>query len=70
MALASLTADSWLKEGAILVIEEQADVDLVLPAGFTALDRRTWGITQATFAQYGVVTRRASGSRAEAQPSA
>ena len=57
MALASLAAGSWLKEGAILVIEEQADVDLVLPAGFTALDRRSWGITQASFARYGVETR-------------
>ena len=54
-ALASLAAGGWLKDGAILVIEEQADVDLVLPAGFTALDRRTWGITQAIFVRHGVM---------------
>ena len=54
-ALASLATGGWLKHGAILVIEEQSDVDLALPAGFTPLDRRTWGITQAVFVRYGMV---------------
>ena len=51
-ALASAAAGGWLAPGAVAVIEERKDTALALPPVFTALDRRTWGDTQVTFARY------------------
>ena len=51
-ALASLAAGGWLKMGAIVILEERAEVAVALPSGFAELDRRTWGDTQAVFARW------------------
>ncbi len=51
-ALISAASGGWLAEGAIAVIEEAERSPLELPAGFTELDRRTWGGTQVVFARY------------------
>ena len=56
-ALASAAEGGWLADGAIAVIEERADIEVKLPAEFSALDRREYGDTQVIFARY----RRASG---------
>ena len=51
-ALASAAAGGWLAPGAIAVIEERKGADIALPAGFAALDRRTWGDTHVLFARF------------------
>lgn len=48
-ALASARAGGWLKPEALVVLEERADADIALPEGFTEIDRRAWGDTQAVF---------------------
>jgi 16S rRNA (guanine966-N2)-methyltransferase len=48
-ALASLRDGGWIAPGAVIVLEERATVDVKLPLGYTELDRRTWGDTQAVF---------------------
>jgi 16S rRNA (guanine966-N2)-methyltransferase len=50
-ALVSAAAGGWLADGAVIVLEERADVSIALPAGFTGLDRRTYGDTQVLFAR-------------------
>lgn len=50
-ALASAAAGGWLADGALCVVEEAADAELVLPDGFEELERRTWGDTQVVFAR-------------------
>ena len=47
--LVSLRDGNWLTPGAVVVLEERADVSVALPEGFTELDRRTWGDTQVVF---------------------
>ena len=51
-ALASAAAGGWLAAGAVIVLEERADVAVALPSGFTEIDRRSWGDTQALFARW------------------
>jgi 16S rRNA (guanine966-N2)-methyltransferase len=51
-ALISLRDGGWLSEGALCVIEEEADAQIDLPDGFTLLDRRENGDTQVMFAQF------------------
>ncbi|WP_295556086.1 16S rRNA (guanine(966)-N(2))-methyltransferase RsmD [uncultured Hyphomicrobium sp.] len=48
-ALAVLRDGGWLAPGAVVVLEERASADVVLPDGFTEIDRRSWGDTQAVF---------------------
>jgi 16S rRNA (guanine966-N2)-methyltransferase len=50
-ALVALRDGKWLTPNAVIVLEERADVTVALPDGFTELDRRTWGDTQAIFAR-------------------
>jgi 16S rRNA (guanine966-N2)-methyltransferase len=50
--LASLAAGGWLKPNAVIVLEERTTATITLPAGFTLLDQRTWGDTQAVFARW------------------
>lgn len=52
-ALASLQAGGWLSAGAIVAIEERDGTALVLPSGFTELDRRTYGETMVVLARFG-----------------
>jgi 16S rRNA (guanine966-N2)-methyltransferase len=51
-ALSSLADGAWLTPGALAVIEERANAEIALPPGFTEIDRRTWGDTQALFTRY------------------
>ena len=48
-ALAAALAGGWLAPGAVVVVEEAAGAPFALPAGFTALDARTYGDTQVVF---------------------
>lgn len=49
VALAALAAGGWLADGATLVLEERAGIEVKLPSGFEKIDQRTWGDTQALF---------------------
>jgi 16S rRNA (guanine966-N2)-methyltransferase len=51
-AITSAAEGGWLRPGAIAVLEERADVEIVLPEPFSAFDRRAWGDTQAVFARF------------------
>ena len=42
-ALVALAQGNWLAEGAVLVLEESADVAVALPPGFRLEDRRRYG---------------------------
>jgi len=44
-ALAAAADGGWLEPGALVVLEERADTEVVWPPGFAALDRRRWGDT-------------------------
>ncbi|MFO1147657.1 MAG: 16S rRNA (guanine(966)-N(2))-methyltransferase RsmD [Alsobacter sp.] len=50
-ALASARAGGWLTPGALVVVEEAAEAEGVLPEGFEALERREYGDTQVVFAR-------------------
>ena len=50
-ALRALIEGRWLTDGALCVIEEAADEEIVLPAGVELLDRRTYGDTQIVIAR-------------------
>lgn len=52
-ALTSAAAGAWLAPDAVAVIEERKGAAIALPPGFTRLDQRTWGDTQALFVRYG-----------------
>lgn len=52
-ALAGLAAGGWLAPGALCVLEEAGEAALVLPPGFTCLDRRVQGDTQVIICRYG-----------------
>ena len=52
-ALKSAADDGWLCDGAVVVIEEAADAEVALPAGFQLLSGRQYGGTQVIFAIYG-----------------
>lgn len=51
-ALASAARGGWLAPGAVTVIEESKRAIVALPPGYTALERRTWGDTQAIIARF------------------
>jgi 16S rRNA (guanine966-N2)-methyltransferase len=51
LALASVLDGGWLKPGTIVVVEEQAEAQIALPAAFEVIDQRTWGGTQVVFAR-------------------
>lgn len=45
-ALISARDGGWLEPGALIVLEEAGDVEVVLPEGFEQLERRDYGETQ------------------------
>lgn len=45
-ALRSLDAGRWLANGAVVVVEEAAEAEILAPAGFEAIDVRQQGDTQ------------------------
>lgn len=51
-ALASAAEGGWLLSGAIAVVEERADVELIAPDGFKLLDHRLYGDTAVHFLHY------------------
>ncbi len=51
-AIAAASEGGWLEPGAVAVLEERADVTVVWPDGFEALDTRTWGDTAVHFARW------------------
>jgi len=51
-SLASAAEGGWLAPGAIAVVEERKATQVSLPEGYVAIDRRTWGDTQALFARF------------------
>ncbi|HXF52861.1 MAG TPA: 16S rRNA (guanine(966)-N(2))-methyltransferase RsmD [Hyphomicrobiaceae bacterium] len=51
-ALASAAAGGWLAGDAVAVLEERKGAIPALPEGFTEIDRRSWGDTQALFARW------------------
>lgn len=53
-ALLALRDGKWLTPGAVVVLEERANSEAVLPDGFTEFDRRTWGDTQVVFGGFKV----------------
>ncbi len=54
-AIAAAIDNGWLSDGAVIVIEERADVELAWPRTCTAIDRRTYGGTQVAIGRYDVV---------------
>jgi 16S rRNA (guanine966-N2)-methyltransferase len=49
LALVSLAAGGWLKPDTVLVLEEGSDVEIAIPEGFTADDRREYGTAAVHF---------------------
>lgn len=52
LALAELRDGGWLEPKAIVVVEESAGLFGEAPAGFTELDRRSYGDTDVTFLRF------------------
>lgn len=50
-ALAALLEGRWLAEGALCIVEEEANEAIELPAGLTQVERRAYGETQIVFAR-------------------
>jgi 16S rRNA (guanine966-N2)-methyltransferase len=48
----SLKEGAWLSDGALCVIEEEANAQVELPRGYTMLDKRETGDTQVMFARF------------------
>ena len=53
LALASLRDGGWLATGALCLVEEQAGATLEAVVGFTLVERRDYGDTQAVFLRFG-----------------
>jgi 16S rRNA (guanine966-N2)-methyltransferase len=51
-ALASAGAGGWLAPGAVAVIEDDRRATVALPQGFSVIEQRSWGDTQALFARF------------------
>jgi 16S rRNA (guanine966-N2)-methyltransferase len=51
-ALASAAAGGWLKPGALIILEEQAEIVVQLPAGFESLENRESADSQLLFARW------------------
>ncbi len=47
--LAALLAGGWLKDGAVVVLEESERSDVAVPEGLGRIDRRVYGDTQVLF---------------------
>jgi len=52
-AFAAAAAGGWVKDGAIAVLEERADMDIGWPAPFAEIDRRRYGDTVILIARAG-----------------
>lgn len=52
LALAELASGDWLEPGAVVIVEESAGMFSDVPAGFSLLDRRSYGDTDVTFLRF------------------
>ncbi len=52
LALASAAGGGWLSEGAMVLLEERADVEPAFPQSFTLLEVRVFGDTRIWFLRY------------------
>jgi 16S rRNA (guanine966-N2)-methyltransferase len=52
-ALASAAEGGWLVPGALVVVEETQGTTVVLPDGFSEIERRDYGETHVVFARFG-----------------
>jgi 16S rRNA (guanine966-N2)-methyltransferase len=50
-ALAAMVDGAWLAKDAIVVLEERAEAEIMLPPGFKRIDARTYGDTQILIAR-------------------
>lgn len=51
-ALASCADGGWLTQGALILVEEQAAVEIAWPPAFDLLERRVYGDSQVAFARF------------------
>ena len=52
LAVASAIDNGWVSTGAVIVLEEAAGAELVLPAACALIDQRRYGNTQVMIARY------------------
>jgi 16S rRNA (guanine966-N2)-methyltransferase len=52
-ALASAAAGGWLAPDALALVEEAAGAEVILPDGFTLVERRDYGETEVIIARFG-----------------
>jgi 16S rRNA (guanine966-N2)-methyltransferase len=50
-ALAALVDGGWLGDDAVVVVEERADAEIILPAAFQEIDTRSYGDTKIVMAR-------------------
>lgn len=51
LGLAAMVDGEWLREGAIVILEEHAEAEIALPPAFEQIDTRTYGDTQILIAR-------------------
>jgi len=51
-ALRSCAEGAWLAPDALVVVEDAQGVEVVLPEGFTELERRDYGETKVVFGRF------------------
>ena len=51
-ALAACAEGGWLSPGALVVVEEAQSASVILPAGFSELERREYGDTQVVLGKF------------------
>ncbi|TVR08764.1 MAG: 16S rRNA (guanine(966)-N(2))-methyltransferase RsmD [Salinarimonadaceae bacterium] len=56
-ALRSCAEGGWLNDGALVVVEEDAEAKFAMPEGFEEVDRRAYGGTLFIFARYRALGR-------------
>ncbi len=55
-ALVSLVKGGWLADAAVVVVEEAADAEIVVPPAFEEIDARDYGETRVIFLRYGAAS--------------
>ncbi|MBA2126851.1 16S rRNA (guanine(966)-N(2))-methyltransferase RsmD [Hyphomicrobium methylovorum] len=51
-ALTGLASGAWLRPGAVCVLEERLNTEILPPGAFTLVDRRAYGDTEIRFLQF------------------
>jgi len=55
-ALGAASLGGWIADNAVVVLEEASDMQVSLPAQFTAMDQRSYGDTSVHFLRYRLAT--------------